>query len=197
MKPNVLVLAVLVALSTHGSSCIRENFLIPVNLEINECYGINSGPAGAFNPVAIVIPLSPLIDDSFRGDIVDARIYDIKISTQGTYTGTVVAQVYVDNVLLMSIGGGTNNATPVAWSTFSTPQSLLGSSPYVKANAAGIAALVTAAKRMATDDNVEITLRATGSTAGATVPAGLSVCVRILGQADARLNSSGNAGPAD
>lgn len=196
MKARIFLVAVLVAVATHGSSCIREGFLIPVNLDIDECYGLNAGPAGPFNPVAIVIPLSPLVDASFRESIVDARVYDIKISTRGSYSGTVVAQVYVDNVLLLSIGGGANNAIPVPWSTFATPQSILGASPYLKANPAGVAAVVAAAKRLTTDDNAMVTLRAAGATAGAAVPAGLSVCIQILGQADARLNQSDGTGPA-
>ncbi len=197
MKARILLVAVFVAMATHGSSCIREGFLIPVNLAIDECYGLDAGPAGQFNPVAIVIPLSSLIDASFRESIVDARVYDIKISTRGTYSGTVVAQAFVDNVLLLSIGGGANNATPVPWSTFAAPQSILGSSPYLKANPAGVAAVVAAAKRLATDDNAQVTLRAAGRTEEAAVPAGLSVCIQILGQADARLNESNGNGPAD
>jgi hypothetical protein len=196
MKAKLAFLAVLVALATHGSSCIREGFLIPVNLPIDQCYAVNAGPAGPFNPTATVVFLSPILDESFQGNIKAVRFYDIKISTAGSYSGTVVGQVYVNNVLLLSIGGGTNNTTPVPWSTFSTPQSLLGSSPYVKASAGGVAVLVSALNQLVTDENASVTLRATGTTAGGTVPSGLSVCLQVLAQADAEMNGSGN-GVAD
>ena len=193
MNARVVFAAVLLAMSTHGSSCIREGFLIPVNLDIDECYGLSAGPAGPFAPVPVVISLSSLIDASFRKNIVDARVYDIRMSTQGSYSGTVVAWVYIDGVLLMSIGGGPANSTPVPWSTFSTPHSLLGASPYLKANPAGVAVLVAAVKQLALNDSAAVTLRASGTTAGAAIPAGLSVCFQILGQVDARLNDASGA----
>jgi hypothetical protein len=196
MKAKIVFAAVLLALATHGSSCIREGFLIPVNLTINQCYTVNSGPAGSFDQSATIL-LSPLIDESFRGNIKGARFYDIKVSTTGAYNGTVVGQVYVNGVLLLSFGGGANNATAVSWSTFSTPQSLLGSSQYVKAQSAGVTTLVSALNRLVNDDYASVTLRVTGTTSGATVPSGLSVCFQVLAQADAELNGSGNGGPAD
>ncbi len=195
MKAKIVLVSVLVALSTLGSSCIREGFLIPVNLTIDQCYPLNAGPAGSFGST-YTIPLSPLLDESFRGNIKAVRFYDMKISTAGTYTGTVVAQIFVNNVLLLSIGGGANNTTPVPWSTFSTPQSLLGSSPYVKASSGGVTALVSALNQLVADENASVVLRTTGTTAGTAVPAGLSVCLEVFAQADAELNASGdNGGP--
>jgi hypothetical protein len=196
MKAKLAFLAVLVALATHGSSCIREGFLIPVNLPIDQCYTI-TGSAGAFDRTA-TIPLSPLLDETFRGNIKSVRFYDIKISTTGSYSGTVVAQVYINNVLLLSIGGGTNNTTPVPWSTLSTPQSLLGSSLYVKASSGGVTTLVSALNQLVVDENTAVTLRAAGSTVGGTtLPSGLSICIHILAQADAQMNAPDNGGPVD
>ncbi len=193
MKARIVFAGILVALSTQGSSCIREGFLIPVNLPIDHCYSLNAGPAGSFN-LSTTIPLSPLLDETFRGSIKAVRFYDIKISTAGTYAGTFVGQVFVNNVLLLSIGGGAGNATPVSWSALSTPQSLLGSSPYVKASPAGVTALVSALNQLVNDNNTSITLRAAGTTAGGAVPAGLSVCLEVLAQADAELNAPGGDG---
>ncbi len=191
MKTKIMVVSVLAALSTLGSSCIREGFLIPVNLPIDQCYALNAGPAGSFGST-YTIPLSPLLDETFRGNIKAVRFYDMKISTTGNYGGTVVAQVFVNNTLLLSIGGGTNNTTPVPWSSFSTPQSLLGSSPYVRASSAGVTVLVSALNQLVTDESAVVVLRTTGTTSGTTIPAGLSVCLEILAQADAQLNASGD-----
>jgi hypothetical protein len=193
MKAKIVFAAVLIALATNGSSCIREGFIIPVNLSIDQCYPLNPGPAGT-DSSSFTILLSPLLDESYRGNVNAVRFYDIKISTAGSYSGTVAARVYINNVLLLSIGSGTNNTTPVAWSTLSTPQSLLGSSPYVKATSGGVNVLVSALNQLVNDENASVTLRVTRTTSGAAVPSGLSVCLEILAQADAVMNSSGGTG---
>ncbi len=194
MKPRIVLAAVLLALSTLGSSCIREGFLIPVNLTIDQCYPLSQGPAGPFTMV-YTIALSPLVDASVRNDVKAVRFYDMKISTNGAYSGVVAVQVYVNDVLLASIGGPPNNATAVPWSTFSTPQSLLGSSPYIKASSGGVTVLVSALNQIVQDQNASLRLEATGVTAGAALPAGLSVCLEILAQADVEMNGSGSGNP--
>ncbi len=196
MKAKIVLVAVLLTLSTLGSSCIREGFLIPVNLTIDQCYPLSQGPAGPFNMV-YTIALSPLVDASVRNDVRAVRFYDMKISTTGSYSGIVAAQVYVNNVLLASIGGPPNNATAVPWSTFSTPQSLLGSSPFITATSDGITVLVSALNQLAQNENPSLTLRATGVTAGDGLPAGLSVCLEILAQADVEMNGSGSGSPTN
>jgi len=196
MKAKIVFAAVLVALATNGSSCIREGFIIPVNLPIDQCYPVSAGPAGSFGSV-YTIPLSPLLDESYRGNVKAVRFYDIKISTAGSYSGAVEALVLVGTDTLLLIGGGADHRTRVPWSTFSTPQSLLGSSPYVATSARGVAALVSVLSRLVSDEGASVTLRSVGTTAGGTVPSGLSVCVQILAQADVEMNSSGGDGVAD
>jgi hypothetical protein len=195
MKARALLLALMVALMTHGSSCINEGFLIPINLSINPCYTINSGPVGSFIAKEDTVLLANLIDESFRDNIKDARYYDIRVTGNGSFSGNVVGTVSIRSSqfpiaqVLLYVGGGSSNATAVPWSTFSTPQSLLGSSPYIRTSAGGVAILVDAMKRLATDSNTSIYIRAAGQTSGATsVPAGLSICIEILGQVDAQLN---------
>ena len=105
MKAKIMLVSVLAALSTLGSSCIREGFLIPVNLTIDQCYPLNAGPAGSFS-ATYTIPLASLLDETFRGNIKGVRFYDIKVSTVGSYTGTVVAHLYLSNTKLLDIGQG-------------------------------------------------------------------------------------------
>lgn len=196
MKAKIVLVAVLLALSTLGSSCVREGFLIPVNLTIDQCYPLIPGPAGIFD-MTYYIALSPLVDESLRKDVKAVRFYDLKVSTTGSYSGIVAARVYVDDALLASIGGEPNNATAVPWSTFSTPQSLLGSSPYIKASSDGVTVLVSALNKLVLNESDTLRLRATGVTNGAVLPAGLSVCLEILAQADVEMNGSGNGSPTD
>ena len=195
MKARILLLALLAAVMTYGSSCINEGFLIPVNLSINNCYLVTSTTIGLINTSPKSFALSTLIDESFRDNIKGARYYDIRVSSTGNFTGNIVGTVSVSSPqsptqqVLLYVGGGANNTNPVPWSTFSTPQTLLGASPYVRTSAAGVGVLVAALDRMVTDSNTSITLYVTGQTSGATsLPSGLSVCVEILGQVDARIN---------
>lgn len=196
MKAKIVLAAVLLALSTLGSSCIREGFLIPVNLTIDQCYPLSPGPAGSFD-MTYYVALSPLVDESLRNDIKAARFYDLKVSTTGSYSGNVFARVYVNDVLLATIGGEPNNTTTVPWSTFSTPQSLLGSSPYVKASSDGVTVLVSALNKLVLNESDTLKLEAMVLTSGAVLPEGLSVCLEILAQVDVEMNGSGNSSPTN
>jgi hypothetical protein len=194
MKAKLLLLVLLVAMMTNGSSCINEGFIVPVNLKINPCYNVNSGPAGTITGIETVYPTS-LIDESFADNIKGARYYDIQVTSNGTYSGNVVGVVYVSlnggpEQPLLLVGGGTNHNTAVPYATFHTPQSLLGTSPYVGTSPGGVAILTSALNQIATNSGTYITLRAAGTVSGtATVPSGLSVCITILAQADASLNN--------
>ena len=198
MKAKVVVAAVFVAMATHGSSCIREGFLIPVNLPVDQCYQVNAGTAGPFGAV-YTISLQPILDESYWGNVKAVRFYDIKISTVGSYNGTVrgVVLVGATNDTLLLVGGGQNHQAAVPWSTFSTPQSILGSSPYVATSPRGVATLVSALNRLTSDESASVLLRTVGETAGGAVPSGLSVCVHILAQADVEMNASGDDGVAN
>jgi hypothetical protein len=73
------------------------------------------------------------------------------------------------------------------WAQFSTWQSLLGKSPYITPNTAGLNEATRILKDLSS--NPQVKLSSSGSVSGATsVPAGLSVEFRILGQADAIVN---------
>jgi hypothetical protein len=198
MKAKVVVAAVLVAMATHGSSCIREGFLIPVNLPVDQCFRLSAGAAGPFG-AADTIALQPILDESYWGNVKAVRFYDVKISTVGSYNGTVRAVVLVgatrDTLLL--VGGGQSHQAAVPWSTFSTPQSILGSSPYVATSPRGVASLVSTLNRLSSDESASLILAAVGVTEGGAVPSGLSVCVHILAQADVEMNASGDTGVAN
>jgi hypothetical protein len=66
---------------------------------------------------------------------------------------------------------------------------LLGSSPYIRTNSAGVNALAAALSQFVNNPNTSVTLRAAGVATGATpVPANLQVCFDIFAQADVSLN---------
>ena len=190
MKAKITMVALLAALSTYGSSCMHEGILVPVNMTIGSCYAV---PASPVVPVGFdetkTILLSTLIDESFLEKLKGVRYYDIRVRGTGAYGGNVAAAIYINGQLLMNIGTGTGNTTPVPWSTFATPQSLLGSSAVLRTNAAGVNALAAALNQFVVNPNTSVTLRAAGvATGAAPVPANLQVCFDIFAQADVSLN---------
>lgn len=190
MKAKITLVALCAALSTYGSSCMHEGILIPVNMTIGSCTAV---PASPQVPVAFdestTIQLSDLIEESFRDKVKGVRYYDLRVKGAGSYGGNVAAAIYINGQLLLNIGSGTGHATPVAWSTFATPQSLLGASQVLGTSPGGVSALASALNQFVNNQSTSVTLRAVGVVTGpAPVPSGLQVCFDILAQVDASLN---------
>jgi hypothetical protein len=180
MKTKALLLLLLGILATTGSTCINDGFLVAVNLPISNCFSINSGPTLSFSG-SLTIKLADQIDASYLNKIKAVRYYDVRVSVQGTYTGSVSGSATINDVPLLTYTG--------QWSDFATAQSLLGSSTHITSNATGVAELVRVLNLFKTDQTVTVKLSSTGSLSGQTpVPAGLSVCVEILAQVDAEVN---------
>jgi hypothetical protein len=189
MKTNILLLSIIFgALLTNGSSCVQEDFLVPVNVPISGCYDINPGTNLNFSGSKTVF-LKDEIPASLSGDIATARYYDLRVSAHGTYSGTVVGAAYINGILLFNYGSGANATSPANWSVFSTPQSLLGSSPYIKSQTAGINELLRILNAFPNNPNITVTLASSGTLAGQSpVPPGLTLCVEILTQADVKVS---------
>ena len=185
MKTKLLLISLLAILATTGSTCINDGFLVAVNLPINPCFTINAGPTLTFNR-SITDTLALELDQSYRENIKSARYYDIRVSVIGTYNGTVNGTVYIQ---------GPNSTTQKAlltftgnWADFSAPQSLLGSSPHIATVPVGVQELLNALNNMTVNPNTAVTISAVGALNGQSpVPPGLSVCVEILGQVDAKV----------
>jgi hypothetical protein len=163
-------LALVVGLTTMGSDCINDPFLVSVNLEnvaltINIAAGTTTTYAGTRT-----ITAAEYVDVGF-GPLSNLRIYDITVQTVGTYAGTVTGSASVNGTAIVSYTGN--------WSQYATPQSLLGD-PGLTLNAAGVTAL-----RNAVQSELAVTVAGSGSVSVSPVPAGLSVIVRIYAQVDA------------
>ena len=180
MKTKTLLLLLLGILATTGSTCINENFLVSVNLPISACFAINPGVSTSYDGT-VAIKLADEIDVSYIDNIQTVRYYDIRVSNQGTYADSVVnGRAFINNILLLTYAG--------KWSDFATPQSLLQNSTLIQTQAAGLNELVRALNQFKTDPATTIYLRSTGRLTGAPpVPSGLSVCVDILAQVDAKV----------
>jgi hypothetical protein len=179
MKTKALLLLLLGVLATTGSTCINDGFLIAVNLPISACFAVNPGTTLSYDGT-VTIRLADQIDVTYIDDISTVRYYDIRVSTTGTYTGSIQNGVAkINNIDLLKYSG--------LWSDFATPQSLLQNSSLIQTQAAGLNELVRVLNQFKTDPNTTVYLRSTGTLTQSPVPSGLSVCVEILAQVDVKV----------
>jgi hypothetical protein len=178
MKTKIVLVALFVALATMGFDCINDNFLVSVNIKgISGTYNINPGNNLSFDGSTQPIDANTYLDKDYSDEIKDVRIYDIRLSTIGAYTGNIngTAQVIVNGVSTNLLGYSGS------WSTFNTPQSLLTSS-FLSRSAGGVATLVKAIQ-----NKQAVTLRGFGTLSQGPVPSGLSVKIEVFGQVDAQV----------
>ena len=171
MRMKVLVVAAvtLAAFAALGFSCINEGFIISVNIEgVTGTFKINQGN-GSFND-CVTVPADTYLDVGYD-NLKNVRIYDIRVSTIGTYSGNVNGTASVNGVNILQFNG--------AFSYFNTPRSIL-TDPNVTSNPAGLVAL-----RQAIESKSSIRLCGVGSAAPSPFPADQYVKIEVLGQVDA------------
>ena len=173
MKTKFLLGMTFVAMTTMGFDCINDPIIVSLNLEpFTACYDIDSTTYDRF----VTIRPEDFIDDSYLKKIADARVYNITVEARGSFDGSITDGVVTINGEPLLTYSGT-------WANFSTPQSLLGSSPYIHPQGRGISVLIDVLKQMQ-----PFTLKSRGRLTGGgvpPVPSGLSVCVNVYTQADA------------
>jgi hypothetical protein len=189
MKMKLVLAALLVVLVTTGSTCINDSILVAVNLPISATWAINGGNNPNFSGSTTTVGLASLIDASYTDKIQKARFYDIRVSVAGAYSGNVNGTA--------SIGTTQGNMVPLltfngSWANFQTPQSLLGSSPYITPQPAGVAVLVSQLNAFTSNPQTIVYLSANGSVSQAPVPNGLTVTVEIFAQVDAQVGNGGS-----
>jgi hypothetical protein len=178
MKSKLLLVALTLALTTQGFECINEDLLVSIDVKgITGTYNVNPGD-GQFNDCTTLLS-TDYLDPDFTS-IKDVRIYDIRISTVGTYTATIAgnSRVTVNGQTILTLVGGTQ------WSYFSTPKSIL-TDPNIVRVPAGILTLVNAIKA-----KQNVTICGVGSISPAPVPTGLALKVEVYGQVDAEVGGS-------
>ncbi len=174
MKAKAVVMLLLIGMMTMGFDCVNDDSLFSVNISgITGTYNVNPGNNTAYSG-SVLVTADNYLDIGFDKVVLDkVRIYDILVSTVGTYGGNVSGTVQVNGVQILAYNG--------SWAAFNTPQSLV-TSPLITRNAAGLTALVTAIR-----NKQNITLAAGGTVSQAPVPSGLAVKIEVLGQVDAEL----------
>ncbi|HSQ76264.1 MAG TPA: hypothetical protein VLT13_11940 [Bacteroidota bacterium] len=181
MKTNVLLLLLVGLLATTGSTCINDGFLVAVNLPIKATFNITAGPNLAFSG-SYNVKLVDQIDGSYLENIKNARFYDVRLSTTGTYNGTVYLVGNIDGKQLVTVKNQ-------PWSSFATPQSLIAGSKLMEIDSVG---LNQVGKRLAefkaAPQGTVVVLSANGTLSGQSpVPSGLALVVEILAQVDAEV----------
>jgi hypothetical protein len=175
MKPLYLVMAVMVlALSTMGSSCVNDNFLIAVNVPITHTFTFTATGGSSFSDNT-TINLGSVVGDTFADNIASARVYDITLTYAGPYTGTLSGTISVNGTKVADFTGAAND--------FKTTKSLLASPSYF--SNVNITPVLTA---LGTKPLPTITLA--GSAVLSPAPTSgtqHSVTVEILAQADANV----------
>lgn len=185
MKMKLVLAALLIVLLNTGSSCVNDGFLVAVNLPISHTWAINGGSSTNFSGSTTTITLANQIDASYSDKIQGARYYDIRVSVGGAYSGNVNGTAYINGTPLLTFSG--------SWADFQTPQSLLGASPHVTPQTAGVVVLVNALNTFKSNPSTVVTLSANGSLSQGPVPNGLTITVEILAQVDAQVGGdSGN-----
>lgn len=172
MKVKLVLGLLVVALTTMGFDCVNDNALISVNIPgLTGTFRIN--PGGTSFDETVTVHSSDYLDIGFEDyNLNSLRVYDIRVSTIGSFAGNVTGQVLINGQQLLSYNG--------PWNSFNTPQSLV-TSTLITRNAAGVAALLSAIR-----NKQDVAIRGSG-TVSQTVPSGLAVQVEILAQVDAAL----------
>ena len=174
MRTKLIITFLFIALTTMGFDCINEDLLVAVNIKgITGTYRVNQGN-GAFDSCK-TLTADDYLDPDYT-DISDVRIYDIRVSTSGTYAGTI-------NNTTVTLNGSTTLLTLTSgttWSYFNTPRSIL-TDPKIQKNPPGLVALVNAVKHKQT-----VTLCGSGSISPTPFPSNLYVTIEVFGQVDAK-----------
>jgi hypothetical protein len=182
MKKFLLTSVAIVALlSSMGFSCLVDSATVSLDLVFSDCRSINSGPNTAYSGVVVISRDSVLGDYSDK--VKDARPFDIRVRTTGSFTGDVSGGVVrINGIRILSYAG--------TWTAFNTSQSLLGRSALITPDPLGIAELVRVLKDPGA---ASVVLSSSGTLTGGgvpPVPSGLGVCVEVFAQADAEVVGS-------
>lgn len=173
MNVKLVFALLVVALMTMGFDCVNDNVLVSVNVTgITGTFSLQ--PGGTSFDETRTISSSDYLDVGYSDlNLNSFRVYDIQITTIGSFNGTVNAQVLVNGAEILSFSG--------PWSSFNAPQSLV-SSQLITRNPTGILTLLNAIR-----NRQDVQIRARGTVSQA-LPSGLSIRVDVLAQVDAVLN---------
>jgi hypothetical protein len=171
MRHTRLLLAGLLLSTALAAKCfsITDPFVVSVNVDdVTGVYDVDPNTV-SFDPSCTTKNPEDYIDQNYELESGGGRLVDITVQTVGTFAGDVVGgEATINGTTLVTYSG--------AWSTFSTPRSILtASSPLVR-NPAGVSALLSAIQ-----NGQPITICHDGAFSEPT-PDGLSIVVKVYAQ---------------
>jgi hypothetical protein len=184
VKTKYTAVALLLSLTSIGSSCVNENVLVSVNLTpIVARYRLGVGTTFAG---LVTVKLDSVIASEHKNKVKQGRVYDLKVRVEGEYSGTIsgLAAVRIGNGIVKQILRYPQTGA-VNWSSFYAPQSLLNKSPYLSPQPEGISELLNA---LTTSPLPSITVSTIGTLSVAPVPDNLYVVLEVYLQADVEIN---------
>jgi hypothetical protein len=177
MKTTTLLLAVLfVGLTTMGSSCVNEGFIVAVNVPISKCYSFTASGSNSYDSGPQTVDLAAIVGETYAENLQQSRLYDIKVTYTGPYTGALSGSVFFQGTRLVDFAG---NAADFAGG----PSLLTMPARFSNLN---VTPLLTA---LGTKPLPAVTVRATVNFAPAPAQGSShSVCIDVLAQADGKVN---------
>lgn len=179
MKARILLSVLFVGLTTMGFDCVND-YLLAVNIDVAGTYNISAGSNPSFDG-CVTFRASDYLDQSYE-TLKNARIYDIKVSTLGSFPGGTVrgdiqVKIGATRTTILSFSG--------RWADFNTPQSLVTAAPPIitrpTSSSAGLIALVNAVT-----NRQDFELCVANSNITTPVPNGLAVKLEVFGQVDGK-----------
>ncbi len=174
MKTKLILVVLFAALTTMGFDCINDEVSISVNLQgVAGTFVVNPGSNVNLNSCTAPINSSDYLDSDF-GTIGGVRIYDIQVSTIGSYPGSIAnGRVTVNGTTILTYSG--------TWAAFNTPQSLI-TSPLITRSPGGVQALVSAILA-----RQQIVICGLGTMSQQVTQSNLAIKVEVFGQVDGQL----------
>jgi len=175
MKSTIVIIILMLALSTLGSDCINENFLVVVNIEgISGTYSVNRGD-NSFGPPTDCSTIDPseYLSDDFS-NYRNVRVTDIRVRTIGSFGANLQnGRLLVNGTEIMRYSG--------PWNSFNTPQSLL-TSPLIDRTNLNIAYLASVL-----ESQQPVTICGQGTLSQNVDQDGLAVEIIVFAQVDAEV----------
>jgi hypothetical protein len=178
MKAKIFLMVLFVGLTTMGFDCVND-YLLAVNIHVAGTYNVTAGSNPAFNGCS-TFRASDYLDQSYE-TLKNARIYNITVSTLGSFPGATVSgdiqvKIGATRTTILNFSG--------QWADFNTPQSLVTTTPRItrpSSSSAGLIALVNAVT-----NRQDFELCVANSSITTPVPNGLAVKLEIFGQVDGK-----------
>jgi hypothetical protein len=190
---SILLVGLMAVLGTTGFNCINDGFLVSVNLPVSAEFAINGGgnTIVATQGQVVDVQLSSQIDQGYVGKMKAVRMYDIRLTTIGTYSGAITG-----TLVIMPKNGASFTLADINgnWADFNAGKSVFQNQQAIQIHKPVLITvqnLQNLLNQFITNNALVVTLGANG-TSSSTLPQGLRLRIEVLAQVDVDLSSNDN-----